>query len=282
MSEFKTQFIKGWRVAVVCKLPASVAEAVVPPVAGNLSLLDGYRPVVSSEHTEVAQFLAHYEGQTHLVYCKRYGLRSGYDFLKHQFRKSPAWRSFRAGQELEKAGIRAPRFLAVLERRLGPLFIESVSLTEGVENSESLSSRLRQLGENPCRSNRVAFRRILSELGTCIGHMHAAKIGHGDLRAGNILVQQAGDRREYYLIDNERTQKNRWMFPKIQLKNLVQLNLFRERISNTDRMRFFCRYADKMCLDKASRRRLVDRVIFATERRLGNKNSLAGKMRKCL
>jgi hypothetical protein len=72
--------------------------------------------------------------------------------------------------------------------------------------------------------------------------MHAKGIFHGDLRLGNVLVVREGQKWRFFFIDNERTKKFYLLPNRLRLKNLVQINMFRSGITNTDRMRFFKAY----------------------------------------
>jgi len=96
--------------------------------------------------------------------------------------------------------------------------------------------------------------------------MHNENIGHGDLRAGNIMCQQSGSWK-FSFLDNERTRQYKKLPDNIRIKNLVQLNLlFNPVISKANRQRFFNHYS-ALCYGQTNKD-LLNKVIDKTRKRL--------------
>jgi len=64
--------------------------------------------------------------------------------------------------------------------------------------------------------------------------MHAGGIFHGDLSIGNVLVVREEQKWRFFFIGNERTKKFYRLHARLRLKNLVQINMFRYGINNTE------------------------------------------------
>jgi len=198
--------------------------------------------VPSSDYTRVYKYNVCLDGVAHPLYIKKYLCRSRLDFLKHLFRPSRARRAFNATLMLHKNGFDAPAVMGLFEQRSGPFCTNNLLLTEGIENSKSMSELLADICQNSGGDTSIDKRALIEAFGGIIGQMHANGIFHGDLRLGNILVVRQEQKWRFYLIDNERTKKFYNLPAWLRLKNLVQVNMFRSGITNTDRMRFFKAY----------------------------------------
>ena len=98
--------------------------------------------------------------------------------------------------------------------------------------------------------------------------MHKLGIFHGDLRAGNILLQHNDQRRCFFLIDNERTRQFTAIPLRLIIKNLVQLNMVQTGITNTDRMRFLKAYNEQLLFPDNVIRLLCEQTMRKTNKRL--------------
>jgi heptosyltransferase III len=127
----------------------------------------------------------------------------------------------------------------------------------------------------------LAERRVtLQALGREIGRLHAEGIIHGDLRAGNILAQQSPKPR-FWFLDNERTGRTFWRLQRSRFRNLVQLNMVREKdLSRTDRVRFLIAYADTLNLSRKSRKQLARQVWEKTQQRHAERAARSRKVRR--
>lgn len=222
----------------------------------------------SSKTARVWTATAGFKGGNITIFIKEHLHRSAFDFIKHLFRDSRARRAFSASIILRRNGFDCPETLALLEKRFGPFCIKNVLVTFGVTGCVKTQTYFRQLaGENTWRAE-LEKRMILTNLGACIGRMHKSGIYHGDLRTGNIMPQNQAGLWHFHLIDNERTRQFATIPRRLIVKNLVQINMFQENISNADRMRFFKAYNEQMQLTDVEMRRLCGQVIRRTNKRL--------------
>ena len=140
---------------------------------------------------------------------------------------------------LNQHDLGTPEVIALGHKKIAGVCVNTFIITRSVEDAKPLYECI------PIIANAsISVRhRFLRELGETIGRMHEAGIFHGDLRAGNILVKEAGPYWKFYLLDNERTKKFNTLPRKLRVKNLVQINMLPSKLINrTDRMRFFKSY----------------------------------------
>ncbi|HXH06379.1 MAG TPA: lipopolysaccharide kinase InaA family protein, partial [Vicinamibacterales bacterium] len=157
-----------------------------------------------------------------------------------------AWRAFRMGRALARAGFRVPETM-VVGRRGG----QGVLVTADV-GAPSLLAAIAATRAEPCPLR--AKRRLLARLGTEVGRLHAAGFVHGDLVPSNLLA--AGDTLAF--LDNDRTRRGRVLVWWGARRNLVQLGRFViAGITLTDRLRVLRAYAATRGLRPRARRRLA-------------------------
>ena len=222
----------------------------------------------SSKMARVWTATAGFKGKKIRIYIKEHLHRSTIDFIKHLFRDSRARRAFSASIILRRNGLDCPEPLALLEKRFGPFCIKGVLVTAGIASSLKFNTVFRKLVTENTHLTELEKRAILCQLGEYVGKMHKAGIFHGDLRTGNIILQSDLGKMRFYLVDNERTRKFDAVPEQLVVKNLVQLNMFRLGITNTDRMRFLKAYNEQMQLTDDEIRRLCKSVIHKTSKRL--------------
>jgi len=145
-------------------------------------------------------------------------------------------------------------------------------LTSEVEDAQKLSILLSNRCQNLTKEALRDKRRLIKAFGQTIGKMHTAGVFHGDLRLGNILAKRDEAGWQFFFLDNERTQKFSKLPGKLRLKNLVQVNMFRKGISNTDRSRFLNAYLEENPIIVPARKSLVQKITAKTNRRLTNKD----------
>jgi len=258
-------------------------------IAKLLSLIDpatqgSDRPVEvpSSEHTRVFKCNVCINGTRYFLYLKRHLCRSAWDFLKQFFRPSRAKRAFNASIMLQKNGFDVPALVGLFERRIGPFLIEDLLITEDVEHAKPIVEYFRDIYRASDTDTLVCRRKLIKSFGETIGLMHAKGIFHGDLRLGNVFARQEESTWRFFFLDNERTKMFERLPARLRLKNLVQLNMFRENIHNTDRMRFFIEYWAENGTSKQEKTALIKNVLQRTNQRLSNKRRLRKKLRRCL
>lgn len=232
-----------------------------------------YVPTVmeSSRNSRVLRFRASCSGGERTIYFKEYIRRSPLDWLKELFYPSRAMRAFHASLMLAEAGFFSPTVIAAGRVGRGLLGKRSFLATEEVADVRPIHKYLvpPHCSESPCTLR--DRRELLRSLGGTIGRMHKAGIVHGDLRPGNVLARKAGDRWQFFFIDNERTRRRSVLLAASRLKNLVQVNMLPHGISGTDRMRFFQAYMLANPSVCATYKQWAERIMTRTRRRFRRK-----------
>ena len=212
----------------------------------NASRADGgpFTRVPSSKYTRVFRYHACLHGASSMCYIKRYLYHSALDFVKRSARNSRARCAFDASLMLQQNGFDAPAVVGLFERRRGPIVTDNLLVTREVPNATSILQLLRDARTCSDQDTLHRKRDLIGAFGATVGRMHARGIFHGDLRLGNILAVKEPENWRFYFIDNERTRKFRSLPARLRLKNLVQVNMFFQGISDTDRLRFFRSYLE--------------------------------------
>ena len=226
-------------------------------------LLTEQQEITSSQHSHVCKAILNNGDTPTSVYFKGMDFKSPRDAIKQQFNKSRAIKAFEAELLLQSLGFGAPTTLLTGWRQR-KLFLKDsfFTLSAALTDYEDLYTTVAQLGKQPAHRKRA----FIQQLSATIARMHRENIGHGDLRAGNVMCKYSKEWR-FSLIDNERTRKYRKLPEKIRIKNLVQLNLLISPVINTsDRQRFFDNYS-LLCYGQINRT-LLTKVIDKTRRRL--------------
>jgi tRNA A-37 threonylcarbamoyl transferase component Bud32 len=245
----------------------------------NLILLNGpsaegrgrFVRVRSSDYTRVYRCGVSFDGVERELYLKRYLYHSVWDFAKRLFRSSRAKSAFKASLMLERGGFDTPCVVGLFERRFGPFRTDNLLLTKEVKGSMKLGAYLSQFCNDTGKQRLQEKRRLIASFGETVGRMHAEGVFHGDLGQGNVLVQEEGSGWRFFFIDNERTKQFHRLPGRMRLKNLVQINMFRRGINNTDRMRFFKFYLKVNPLVVGNRNKWCKKVITKTHLRLERK-----------
>ncbi|MHC4655652.1 MAG: lipopolysaccharide kinase InaA family protein [Planctomycetota bacterium] len=228
--------------------------------------------MLSSNVSRVYKFSIHFDGTETTVYFKQYLYRSAWDFIKQLVRASRAKRAFEATLMLEKNGFEVPVIVAMGERKSRFLDRGNFLVTIEVEDAKQIHKFIPDNLEDFTKDQLNDLRELIRAFGHTVGRLHAARIFHGDLRLGNVLVRREKSGWHFFLIDNERTRKFRRLPARLRLKNLVQANiLISDCVTKTDRMRFFRSYL-RQNIDIQNRyKKLAIKVDTKTRERLRTK-----------
>ena len=228
----------------------------------NVPIADGQRSsfarLSSSKFARVFKFDIIFKGKIYGLILKQYLNRGLSDVLKNFLLPCRAQRAFKAGLMLKKNGFLTPEIAAMGEK----IFAANFLVTAEVKNAVSLPELLNK--------SMPEKHQLVRQFAQTVGKMHDKNIFHGDLRLGNVLVKSADSKFDFYFLDNERTKKFRKLPDRLRLKNLVQINMFRENISNSDRMRFFKEYLKQQNV-KLNAGDFAARIITRTSERLAAK-----------
>jgi tRNA A-37 threonylcarbamoyl transferase component Bud32 len=135
--------------------------------------------------------------------------------------------------------------VALGERCSGPGPSDSFLITQGLENTESLSDFIEKTLPQLEPRRQMHLRPLLATaLGEFVARLHDAGIVHKDLHAANLLVRLGpGDGPSLYLIDLHDVALGRELNWRASRDNLVMLNRwFALRASRPDRYRFWRAY----------------------------------------
>lgn len=211
---------------------------------GGLDLHERYRleRVRSAPTARVFRFSVEIGNAERTIYYKEFLNRFVWDVIKHIVRASRARRAFMASAMLASKGFRVPETVALGERRTVFWLRQCFSMTFEVEASEAVYAILsREAGSMKVAELRNR-RELIRGLGAIVGRLHREGIVHGDLRLGNVLARCEQGRWQFFFLDNERTRRFSGLPARLRLKNLVQVNMCREGVSSTDRLRFYRAY----------------------------------------
>jgi len=230
-----------------------------PPIAHRLT---ERQEISSSQYSHVCRAVLSNGEEALSVYLKGMDFKSPRDAIKQQLSKSRAIKAFEAELLLQSLGFGTPTTLLTGWRQR--LFCKDnfFTLSAALIGYEDLYTIVAQLGQQSTHQKRV----FIEQFAATIARMHRANIGHGDLRAGNVMCQHTEDW-QFSFLDNERTRQYEKLPENIRIKNLVQLNLLLSPlISKTDRQRFFNHYS-ALCYGQTNKD-LLNKVIGKTRKRL--------------
>ncbi len=149
------------------------------------------------------------------------------------WRHSRAVRAFKLGHTLLNRRIPTAVPLVALERRAGPMLLDSILITEAVDASplyQFLNTYLGPSGQaeetlSPAQRYRLG-RRIPWRIGRLVQCLHDHGLAHRDLKAGNLLVRWLpGQEVELVLLDLEGLSRWRLLSVRRRFKGLMRLNV---------------------------------------------------------
>jgi tRNA A-37 threonylcarbamoyl transferase component Bud32 len=271
---FEIMRLDSWTIRIRNSFPEKYIGYFVSQNDSPSEKRDHFTRVPSSDYTRVFKYSIALDDVARSLYLKKYLHRSALDFVKHLFRQSRARRAFNATLMLQENGFDAPALMGLFEKCAGPFCINNLLLTEEVDNSRAMPQLLTDICQSSTADAVVRKCALIKAFGETIGQMHAKGIFHGDLRLGNVLVVREEQKWRFFFIDNERTKKFRRLPNRLRLKNLVQINMFRSGVSNSDRLRFFRAYLSENPGVQACYNRWARKIIAKTNHRLHGKDRL--------
>jgi len=189
-------------------------------------------------------------------FIKHYPVHDARSFLRQLLRLPKAVSELRCIQALREHGVPTVRPLAC---GVGPRG-ESFLVTRGLENVEPLDRFVEFRLPALARPEQNAWRRrLIPELARLIALLHDRGVVHGDLYAGNILVElRPGTSPPLYLIDLHGLRLGQPLSWQASRKNLIMFaRWFMERASRADRRRFwqqYCRFRKDWNLSREQER----------------------------
>ena len=261
--------MSGWRMYVRTDFPKSEITRVAHSDISRDGLRSDFEHVWSSAASNVYKCTMLFNGIAHSVYLKQYFYRSWDDPIKHLFRPCRAKRDFQASVMLRANGFNAPVAIAMGTRRTPILGMKQFLITGEIKDAEPIHFKAENLSAKSTVKNLSYKRTLLNTFGKTVGRMHKLGICHGDMRLCNVLAKNVDGTWELFFLDNERTRKYHKLPSRLQLKNLVQVNIVEQGITRTDRLRFLRAYMTEFCVK--NKKKLIEQVTRGTEKRIGRK-----------
>ncbi len=244
----------GWRgMAVVrCKrpLPESRASTLIfarhwwrEQLARPLHWFDdeSSQACKESHSGAVRRALLQHDGKYLPVIIKRPQPRNWRRRLSQIWGPSRSRRGWGIGHALLHRDLPTARPLAMLERRLGPLVLDSLLITEALPGSCDLESFLQREFEERSPAEWVRLKRRLCELlATQLRRLHERGFRHRDCKASNMLVVTHPELKLLW-IDMDGLRLARSQTPRQQLRPLARLDVSLRDLpglTRTDRVRF--------------------------------------------
>jgi tRNA A-37 threonylcarbamoyl transferase component Bud32 len=186
------------------------------------------------------------------VVCKRSLPRTWFKRLYYPFTRSRNLETWRRGYALLNRDLPTARPLAVLERRLAGLLLDSIVITEAVQDGHDLDTMLRlHLAPQAERIQRKIKDLICERLAVLVVQLHERGFIHRDFKASNILAQWSAaqpDRLGLALVDLDGLRRRRRAGTHNELKALARLNVSLDlctTVTVSDRVRFLRAYLRK-------------------------------------
>jgi tRNA A-37 threonylcarbamoyl transferase component Bud32 len=235
----------------------------LPTLIRSPEKLDGFEPLQAKKGRPAHVFRFRVGGRSYVGKWSR--SHNVFDRARNLLRKPKAERAWENSTRLRALGFDTPAPIAFAERRKAGLVRRSLLVTEDIGSVCKLDQFLRQFcADTEARQFRRSLVRLL---GATLARLHKAGVFQSDLRAANILVEQARDGLKLHLVDTEAVRFCQPVTDSQRLKNMTTLNFtFVTCVTITDRMRVFRSYADAMGMNRAQRKGSLRRTVAACER----------------
>ncbi len=184
------------------------------------------------------------------VVCKRSCARNVFKRLQNLVRPSRPMMTWRRAHALLHRQIATARPLAVVERRRGPLLVDSILITEYIPHANDLDTLLTvAMRELPAAEAIRLKSQVSYALAAVVRRLLERGFVHRDFKAPNIIVQW--DRQSpprILLIDLDGLRRSRRRAHG-EIRMLMRLNVSLDhcrRVTRTDRLRFLLRYLQRI------------------------------------
>lgn len=142
----------------------------------------------------------------------------GIDRLKTLGRPSKAHKAWQGAMNLLAHQISTPFPVAFLEKRRRGFIDKAIFITRMIPDAPEIRGLLRERrGE--------ALRALLKDLAEFLRQVHHKNLLHHDLSDGNILVEEKGEKRKFYLLDTNRLQKKKKLSSWKAIKSLIRVGV---------------------------------------------------------
>jgi tRNA A-37 threonylcarbamoyl transferase component Bud32 len=223
-----------------------------------------------SRSSTVIEWAIPIDGVLRPVVYKRFRATSWTDPLAAVVRPTAALRSWVQGHGLRERDLPTPRPLAVLHRRQRGMPADDYLLVEKVADAVDLHTFVVRLEQLPAAESGRKLRRCIDRLAALIRELHRRQLSHRDLKASNLLVQDAADASTsaVWFIDLVGVRRCRVLPEERRLQNLTRLHVSfcrNPRISRTDKLRFLRTYQQWGLLGKHEWKRWWRKIANLTQ-----------------
>ena len=164
--------------------------------------------------------------------------------LKNIFRGSAGRKAWIAGNGLRVYGFNTPLPLALVEKRIFGIPINSYLLMEEVKDSLEMDRYiLKHFDNRKYLKKKIA---LINSFAKTLGKMHNQNIFHHDLKTCNIMVKEKGESFDFTFLDFDKVSFDEGISVRKRVKNLMQINLSTPRLFTLeDRLRFLKEYLEQ-------------------------------------
>lgn len=167
------------------------------------------------------------------VFIKRPRRKHYWKIIVDCFRPSRPTRAFKLGHALLTRRIATALPLAALERRFGPVLLESILITEAVDCPRLHDFLNTYLAPGPAGGIKLSATQqmalaqaVLWQMGRLLQKLHDNRFAHRDLKANNMLVRWSpGESPEIVLVDLDGLRRKPVMTQKRRFQGLMRLNV---------------------------------------------------------
>jgi serine/threonine protein kinase len=259
---YRTIKLSGWNIKLADDFPAGFESI----VSSSVQLPDGQRSsfekLASSKFATVLKFNILFRAKVYNLILKRHLNRSPLDILKALI-CTRGQKAFKAGQMLRQRGFLTPSVVACCQKSFAGFTTADFLITDQITDSTPLPQLLGEVSGSEKQA-------IIEQFGQTVGLMHNQGIFHGDLRLGNVLVKKHDGRYNFVFIDNERTKRFAKLPFRLRVKNLVQVFMLRESLTDADKTIFLTSYIAQQQIP-IDRDKLAEKVFSKTAKRLAAK-----------
>ena len=142
----------------------------------------------------------------------------GLDRLKTFRRASKAYKAWQGALELLTHQVLTPQPVAFLEKRQNGFVKEAIFITRMIPEASEIRGLLRTRREEDLRS-------LLRDLAEFLRQLHQRCLLHRDLSDGNIMVEERGQQRKFYLLDTNRLKKKKRLSSWSAIKSLIRIGV---------------------------------------------------------
>jgi len=193
----------------------------------------GVRVIKSTPSVEVVRTTLRLGKREVNVIVKRSRRKRAWKIVLDCFRRAKPIRAFRLGHALLTRRIATALPMAALQRRVGPLLLDSILITEAVDAPQLYQFLNQWLTSGPgggsplsAPQRRQLTREVLGQMGKLLQRLHDNSFHHRDLKGQNMLVRWSpGSCPQIVLVDLDGLRRVRRLTQKQMFHGLMRLNV---------------------------------------------------------